>query len=61
VEFVDRNTFLLDDYYKHQCADNNNVSGKWFRMFRKPVSVLVEKSNKTIMFQIHLEEMRPWL
>jgi len=23
--------FLLDDYYKHQCADNNNnVSGKWF-------------------------------
>jgi hypothetical protein len=23
--------FLLDDYYKHQCADNNNnVSGKCF-------------------------------
>ena len=34
-----------------------------FRMFRKPVSVLDEKSNKTIMwfrimFQIHLKEMR---
>ena len=32
-----------------------------FRMFRKPVSVLVEKSNNTIMFQIHLEEMSPGL
>ena len=36
-----------------------------FRMFRKPVSVLDEKNNKTIMwfgimFQIHLKEMRPW-
>ena len=35
-----------------------------FRMFRKPVSVLDEKSNKTIMwfritFQIHLKEMCP--
>jgi hypothetical protein len=35
-----------------------------FRLFRKPVSVLDEKSNKTIMwfrimFQIHLKEMRP--
>jgi hypothetical protein len=31
VESVDRNTFLLDDYYKHQCVDNNNnVSGKCF-------------------------------
>jgi hypothetical protein len=30
-----------------------------FRMFRNPVSVLDEKSNKTIKFQIHLEEMRP--
>ena len=30
-----------------------------FRMFRKPVSVLVEQSNETIMFQIHLKEMRP--
>ena len=36
-----------------------------FRIFRKPVSVLDEKSNETIMwfkimFQIHLKEMRPW-
>jgi hypothetical protein len=30
-----------------------------FRMFRKPVSVLDEKSNKTIMFHNHLEEMCP--
>ena len=35
-----------------------------FRMFRKPVSVLDEKSNKTVMWfrimlQIHLKEMRP--
>jgi hypothetical protein len=35
-----------------------------FRLFRKPVSVLDEKSNKTIMrfrimFQINLKEMRP--
>jgi hypothetical protein len=28
-------------------------------MFRKSVSVLDEKRNTTIMFQIHLEEMRP--
>jgi hypothetical protein len=37
-----------------------------FRMFRKPVSVLDEKSNKPnmwfrIMFQIPLKEMRPRL
>ena len=30
-----------------------------FRMFRNPVSVLDEKSNKTIKFQIHLEEYAP--
>jgi hypothetical protein len=24
VEFVDRNTFLLDDYYNHQCVDNDS-------------------------------------
>jgi hypothetical protein len=28
--------FLLDDYYKHQCADNNNnVSGKCFYFTKK--------------------------
>jgi hypothetical protein len=28
-------------------------------MFRKSVSVFDEKRNTTIIFQIHLEEMRP--
>jgi hypothetical protein len=47
------------------CLDLKHGS-PMFRMFRKPVSVLDEKRNKTIMwfrimFQIHLKEMRPWL
>jgi hypothetical protein len=35
VESVDRNTFLLDDYYKHQCVDNNNNASDNFFILPK--------------------------
>ena len=35
VESVDRNTFLLDDYYKHQCVDNNNNASGNFLFYQK--------------------------